>query len=225
MARPLQRIIQIFGLYRVADVVYSIWAGKSLLWLAIIPAVSVVISVVASGFKWASLDRYVLTFAAIYAALAIGWLATIFAFRAISPKYRFVVTSFHFNCIPAPNTIPHSNPTTANDFQAVIILQNTASFPINYIVADIDFRIQNTLASANYTNRGAVIDAGQPANFTTGIVHFHQPVNLPISGELRVTIKYGKPGKEKFARPIAISVTFVIDATTTSGLRYIWADL
>lgn len=225
MAKLTDNIIRIFGLYRVVDVIYSIWVGKSLLWLAVISMVPVVISVLAGGFNWALLDRYVLAFAAIYAAFSVAWLATIFAYRAISPKHKFVVSSFHFNCNPVPNTHPHSNPTAANDFQAVINLQNTASFPINYVVEDIDFRIQNTVSNNTLTNRGTLIDAGQKSDFSSGVVHFHQPMNMPTNGTLQATIKYGKLGKEKFVRPVAILVTFVIDAASPSGIRYFWANL
>src|SRR5665213_1164439 len=127
-----------------------------------------------------------------------------------------------FNCNPIPHTTPHSNPTAANDFQAVIRLQNTATFPISYIIDDIDFRIQNTVSNNNFANRGAVIDAGQPSQFSSGIVTFHHPVNLPTTGTLRATIKYGAHGKETFSKPISLRVLYVADASIQTGIRHYW---
>jgi hypothetical protein len=116
MRKSFQVILQAFGIYRAAEILYSIWTGKSLLWIAIISAGSVLISAIPNGVNWASLDKFVLSFALIYAALAFGWLATILAYRKISPKHKFVVSSFHFNCDPVPQTVPHSNPQVANRF-------------------------------------------------------------------------------------------------------------
>jgi hypothetical protein len=101
-------------------------------------------------------------------------------------------------------------------------LQNIAELPISYLVNDIDFRIQNTVGNNQFTTRGTTIDAQQFALFSSDIVSFHQPVNLPVVGFLRATIVYGKPGKEKFNRPVSIGMRYFADPSTPSGIGYHW---
>jgi hypothetical protein len=120
---------------------------------------------------------------------------------------------------------PHSNPQMANSFQAVLILKNIADFPINYIVSEIEFRIRNTVGNNQFLNRGALIDAGQEAYFSSDIVTFHQPINLPVDGTLKAIVTYGRRGKEKFKRPISLQVQFSVDPAAPSGIRYSWLDV
>jgi len=217
--------MQAAGLYRVAEVIYSIWTGKSLLFLAVVALVAPVLAAVANGFVWGQVDKIVFFAASTYAALAFGWLATILAYRKISPKYKFVVTSYHFNCNPIPNTVPHSNQQMANNFQAVINLKNIADFPISYVVRNIEFRIQNTIGNNVFTNRGATIDSDQSSTFSSDVVTFHQPINLPVTGVLTADILYGRrTGNERFERPISLVVDFFVDPTTTSGVGYHWRN-
>jgi hypothetical protein len=219
----VSRAIQAAGLYRLAEVVYSIWAGKSLLALAIVAVAAPVIAAIANGFDWGQIDKIVLSAALIYAVLAAGWLVTIVAYRKISPTNKFVVKSYQFNCNPVPSTTPHSNPQRANNFEAVFILKNIADFPINYIVSEIEFRIGNTVGNNQFLNRGALIDAGQEAYFSSDIVTFHQPINLPVDGTLKAIVTYGRRGKEKFKRPISLQVQFSVDPAAPSGVRYSWS--
>jgi uncharacterized protein YchJ len=216
MRNFLNSMVKAAGFYRLAEVIYSIWSGKSLLALAVLAVGSTMIAEIAKGFNWADLDKFVLMAASIYAVLAFGWLATITAYRSISPRYKLVIPDFDFRCDPVPGT------DTASAFQVVIKLLNTAQFPISYIVNELDFRIQNTVSSGQMSNQGAEIDAGMPASFWSGLVVFHHPVTLPAEGTLRVKISYGKPRKEKFSREASLNVRFVVDKNAPSGIRHEW---
>jgi hypothetical protein len=147
-----------------------------------------------------------------------GWRRS---YRKISPKNKFVVASFHFNC----NPVRGSNPPSANDFQAVLNLQNIAEFPVSYRVETIEFRIQNTVGNNQFQNRGTVVDAQQTTSFSSDVVSFHQPIPLPTTGVLKATIAYGRLGKEKFNRPISLMVHFSPDSSVSSGVRYSWNNI
>jgi hypothetical protein len=221
MSRFITRAIQFFGLYRAAEILYSIWAGKSLLWLAILSSVPVVISTLAEGFRWASFDKYTITALATYALAAISWLASIVAYRKISPKNQLVITGFSFNS----DGIAPGAPQVSANFEAVMWLKNIADFPISYTIDPIEFRVRNTIGNNQFANRGATIDPQQVTSFISDCVTFHQPINLPVEGTLRATIRYGKPGKEKFEKPISITVRYVADPGVPNGVRANWWTL
>jgi hypothetical protein len=218
MDRFFGRIMKVVGFYRLADVVYSIWSGKSLLALVIISGASTFIARYAKGFAWSDLDSTVLIAAAIYAALALGWLATIIIYREISPKHKLVIPEFDFRCDP----VAGSNPLQATAFQAAVNLKNIAEFPLSYLVQQIDFRVQNTMGGGQLANQGATIDARQVGTFSSALVVFHQPIALPIEGRLDIKILYGKLGAEKFEKEASVRVTYRADPRTTSGVRHDW---
>jgi hypothetical protein len=192
---------------------------QSLLALAIFASASAMIAAIARGLSWGEADKIVLMAATMYMVLAVGWVATLFGYRKISPKYKLVIPRFHFLC--DDNT--GSEAKESRHFQAEINLQNIAEFPISYIVDQIDFRIQNTLAGGELTNQGATIDAGRSSNFRSTRVTFHHPVSLPVDGTLKLRVRYGKPGSERFRREANLQVRYIPDLTKPSGVRYEWA--
>src|SRR6266853_2625864 len=218
MGRFFNRVMQAAGAYRLAEVIYSIWSGKSLLALAVISGASALIASFAKGFAWSDLDMIVLMMAAIYAALALGWLATISVYQKVSPKHKVVIPEFNFRCDP----VAGSNPPQATAFQVAVNLKNLADFPLSYIVRQIDFRVQNTTSGGQFANQGATIDAGQSGTFASGLVTFHHPIALPVQGRLDIRILYGKLGSEKFEKNASILVTFRADPLSPSGIRYDW---
>lgn len=188
--------------YGVVEFFYSVLAGKSLLVLAAISWGTAVISVEPGGWQLSRLDDFVLIGGVIYAALAFGWLASILAYRKISPKHKFVISGFSGNRDLVPE-----DAEKADGFQVVLHLKNLADFPISYFVEGVDFKIHNTSPPAGIYH-GAIIDAQQPSNFFTEVIKFHHPLALPVSGKLFAKVRYGRPGKEKFVREVAIETHF-----------------
>jgi hypothetical protein len=218
MGRFFSRAVQAAGAYRLVEVIYSIWSGKSLLALAMISGASALIPSLVRGISWADLDKIVLMAAAIYAVLTFGWWATISVYRKVSPRHKLAIPEFDFRCDP----VTGSNPLQATAFQAVVNLKNLADFPLSYRVHQIDFRIQNTTSSGQLANQGATIDATQSGNFASGLVRFHHPITLPVQGTLNIKIFYGKDGSEKFEKEASILVSFVADSSTPTGIRHYW---
>jgi hypothetical protein len=219
MPKLLNRAIQAAGLYRIGEAIFSIWTGKSLLAIAVISLAAPMIAGAANGFDWGSIDKYVLVAASIYAALAIGWLVTIKFYREISPHNKLSLVGFDFGATP----VPGSNPLAARDFDAKIIFANVGSFPISYLITELDFRVHNTSVSNSAPqNRQSQIDVGQTATYFSEIITFHHPITLPVNGRLTVKWSYGKFGKERFHRTVYLLVSFMPDSASPSGMRHHW---
>jgi hypothetical protein len=219
MPKLLSRAIQAAGLYRLSEVIFSLWTGKSLLAIAVISLVAPMISASANGFDWGSLDKYLLIAASIYAALAVGWLASIKSYREISPHNKLSLVGFDFGATP----VPGSNPITALAFDAKILFANVGSFPISYLITELDFRVHNTTVSnSTPQNRQSQVDVGQTSTYYSEIITFHHPITLPVEGRLTVKWSYGKFGRERFHRTVYLLVSFAPDSSSPSGIRHQW---
>jgi hypothetical protein len=229
MANLFKRIGQAVAIYKIADVAYSIWAGKSLMWLAVLAWAPVVIATIANGFKWGYLDKIFLMAASIYVVLAFAWLATILAYRKISPKNKFKIIGFGL-LVPVGTKIKNRG-VALTAVGCRLNLKNDAEFPISYKVTQADWKINKVSEdAANYDNTGAEIAAFNPTNFDIVMVKFDHPLELmagkpAVEGRLKVTVKYGHPGREKFTLSRNMIVRVVFDDKNAFGATGEFRDL
>ncbi|MGH6867240.1 MAG: hypothetical protein ACREDO_14005 [Methyloceanibacter sp.] len=214
------RFAEWIGVADAVYIVYSWWTAKA----ALIPLLVSVVTGVSAMAEHVPLYMAILVTVSAFFLTSGAILFTSAIYDRFTPRNKFQFVSF----TPALKGQVKDGVPTILGVRGKLEFINNAKFPISYIIDDIRLSIDKRIEyNEVYANRGIVIDPGQPATFFTHRIEFGHPIEVPeepknIPGRLTFSVRYGRPGKEKFPINRRLRLDTNLDREKFPALPFHW---